>query len=209
MSSFQDFEKDFEENAQDTRVDFWKLKEGDNEIVILTQPKIYTEVFDIGIVYHGASYAHLGTVKSKAYILDLADNEIKLATFNYPITKDLIALGKGARTKFDAFPMPYSLIINAKYAGTVQQETKVIANEDFVMTPEMSETLAGFEDVEAILDRFKASQQKKVEENPMLQEKIAALIAKKGEKKPVQQPAREELPTISMDDEGESEVEVD
>jgi hypothetical protein len=107
MSTFDDFEKEFEDNARESnRADYWKMKEGENKIVVLTMPKMYTEVFKIGIAYHDCGYGQFGSVKSKCYIKDLADGQIKIATFNYTITKDLIALGKGARTKFEGFPMP-------------------------------------------------------------------------------------------------------
>lgn len=213
MSTFDDFEKEFEENARESnRADYWKLKEGENKVVVLTMPKMYTEVFGIGIAYHDCGYGQYGAVKSKCYIKDLADNKIKIATFNYTLTKDLLALGKGARTKFETFPMPYSIIIDAKNAGTLGQETKLIADEDFEFSDDDQKILASLDDIGEVLERFKEAQRKNVESDPKLQKRISDFIAEKSAEKSTKKSEKmqqEELPTINIDDEGESQVDVD
>ena len=208
MSTFDDFEKEFEENARESnRADYWKLKEGENKVVVLTMPKMYTEVFGIGIAYHDCGYGQYGAVKSKCYIKDLADNKIKIATFNYTLTKDLLALGKGARTKFETFPMPYSIIIDAKNAGTLGQETKLIADEDFEFSDDDQKILASLDDIGEVLERFKEAQRKNVENDPKLQKRIADFIAEKtAEKSSKKSMKQEDLPSIQIDDEGEYQV---
>ncbi len=209
MSTFDDFEKEFEENARESnRADYWKMKEGDNKIVVLTMPKMYTEVFRIGIAYHDCGYGQYGSVKSKCYIKDLADGKIKIATFNYTVTKDLITLGKGARTKFEGFPMPYSIIIHGKNVGTLGQETDLIADEDHTLSDDDQKTLASLDDIGEVLERFKEAQRKKVESDPDLQKRIADFIAEKSAEKSTKKSEKqqEDLPSIQIDDEGEYQV---
>lgn len=208
MTSFKDFEKKVEENApQNNRADFFKLHEGENKLVILTAPEIYSEVFKIGIVYHGAEYAPYGSVRAKCYVKDLADGKIKIATLNYTITKDIVALGKGARTRFDSFPMPYAIIIDVKNVGTLKQETKVIADEDYVLSAEDIKELEHLDDITIMLNRMKDKQEKEVASDWDLQKKIADFMEKKKVEQQEKNAApKEDLPTINVDDGGEQQV---
>ena len=207
MSTFEDFEKEFNENTHNHKADYFKLKEGENKIVVLSMPKVYSEVYKIGIAYHDCGYGQFGSARSKCYIKDLSDGKIKMATFSYTVTKELLALGKGARTKFDGFPMPYAIIIDVENAGTLKIETKVYADEDYTLSDDDQKTLASLDDIGDILGRFKEAQQKKVESDPELQKRIADFIAEKtAEKSSKKSTKQEDLPSIQIDDEGESEV---
>ena len=146
-------------------------------------------------------------LKAKKNLQAIGNIQKFMATFSYTVTKELLALGKGARTKFDGFPMPYAIIIDVENAGTLKIETKVYADEDYTFSDDDQKTLASLDDIGDILGRFKEAQQKKVESDPELQKRIADFIAEKtAEKSSKKSTKQEDLPSIQIDDEGEYQV---
>lgn len=183
MDPLDEFRKDLDENKKQggNRADFFKLKNGDNKVVILTNPVGYSEVFKIGIAYEGCGYGQFAGRRYKCYVKDIEDGKIKIANFSYTVAGGLNALSEGARTKFATFPMPYMVNFKTENAGTKEVKTSVIADEDYTVTPEDQEELDSYDSIREILDRLKASQKKKVENDPELQEKIEAYIKTKDE----------------------------
>lgn len=182
--NFDDFSKDLEENKRDnSRAGVFKLKNGDNPIVILTNPIGFSEVFNIGIAFEGCGYGEYTGRRYKCYVKDMKDGEIKVANFSYTLAGKISELGQGARTKFDKFPMPYVINLQTKNAGQLTVETSVITGEDYTMTDEDMAKLNEFAPIQDILDRLKQAQRKKIAEDPELRQKIADFIdGKKKEK---------------------------
>lgn len=176
-----DFKKDLEDNkhGSDNRADKFKLKNGDNKIVILTNPIGFGSVFGLGMVYEGCGYAQHAGRKYKCYILDLEDDKVKITDFSYTTSKKLAALSEGARTAFTGFPMPYVVNLKTASAGTKEVETDVLAMEDYTLTDPILAQLEGFSPIQEVIDNLKKWQKKQVEENPELQEKIQDFIAKR------------------------------
>lgn len=178
--SMDDFKKDLEENKRDdNRAERFKLKNGDNKLVILTNPIGFSQVFGIGIAYDNCGYGQHAGRKYKCYVLDLTDERVKIADFSYTTAKKLSALSEGARTKFEGFPMPYVVNLKTEKAGTKEVETDVLADEDYNPTTATIEELSKFSPIQEVLDNLKKWQKKQVEENPELQQKIADFNAKK------------------------------
>lgn len=173
MSGIDDFKKDLEDNKRDSnRADLFKLQNGANKIVILTNPVGYSELFGVGIAYENCGYAEYASRRYKAYVKDLSDGKIKIANFSYTVAKKLAALGDGARTKFEGFPMPYIVNLQTDKAGTKEVNTEALADEDYTLTEEDNAELESYDTITDILDRLKSSQKKKVESDSVMQDKI-------------------------------------
>ncbi|MBX4188117.1 MAG: hypothetical protein KW793_03205 [Candidatus Doudnabacteria bacterium] len=181
--SIDDLKKDIQENSRGSgeRAETFKLKNGNNRMVILTNPQGFSEVYGIGIAYEDSGYGKYAARRYKCYIYDLADKRVKIANFSYTVSKKLLDLAEGARTHFTDFPMPYVINMKTEKAGTKEVETSVLAEEDFEMTPDVKEELENYDSITEILDRLKSFQRKKVEESPELQDKIEAFLDKKAE----------------------------
>lgn len=180
-----DFIKDLEANKNQRntpRADFFKLKNGDNRIVIMTNPVGYSEVFRIGIAYENCGYGKFAGRRYKCYVKDIEDGKIKMANFSYTVAMKLADLKNGARTKFDAFPMPYVLNLKTTNAGTKEVETSVLADEDYVVSIEDDIQLASFDPIREVLEHLKVAQKKKVESDTDLQKRIADLVAEEEKK---------------------------
>lgn len=210
MDEFDEFAKDLEENnKQGTRADVYKLKNGDNRIVLLTNPVGFSELFGIGMVYEGCGYAQYTGRRYKSYVLDLADDQIKIANFSYTTAKLINDLRLGARTKFETLPCPYVMNLKTENAGKKEIKTSVIADEDYKLTPVQLNELATLDSIRDIIERLKNAQKKKVDSDPVLQQKIADTIKAKEEEYAARKTqdssmAGGEVPTVSYDEpEGE------
>lgn len=175
-----EFKKDLEINSRSAeRAGKFKLRNGDNKIVILSNPVGYTSCYELGIAYEGCGYANFGSRKYKCYILDLTDNVVKTADFSYTVSKKLLALADGARTKFEGFPMPYSINLKTTNAGDKTIETDVLADEDFIITKEVEEQLSSFSPIDKVLENLKTWQKKQME-LPEMQDKLKMFLDKKA-----------------------------
>lgn len=179
-----EFKKDIESNERQSnngeRAPKFKLVNGDNRIVILTNPIGFSQVYGVGMVYEGCSYGSHASRKYKCYVLDMNDNQVKITDFSYTVAKQLLALADGARTKFEGFPMPYIVNMKTVKAGTKEVETNVLADDDYVPTKEVLEQLDSYSPIQEVIDALKKWQQKEVEENPEMQQKVADYLAKKA-----------------------------
>lgn len=187
------------QNKSGDRADYYKLKEGDNEIVILTNPVGYGELFNVGIAYEGCGYAEISSRKYKCYVKDLRDGGIKIMNLSYTVAKKLIALADGARTKFDGFPMPYSVNLKTLNAGKKEVETDILAGEDYAVSEEDLAELAKFDPISEILERLKVSQKKKVETDTALQGVIANKIEEVRKRREEGKNKDKNIATIQID----------
>lgn len=181
MSNMEEFKKDIENNKRgnDNRAERFKLKNGDNKVVILTNPIGFSTVFGIGIAYEDCGYGQYAGRKYKCYVFDMADNKVKIADFSYTTAKKLSALSEGARTAFDGFPMPYAVNLKTDKAGTKEVETDVLAMEDYELTDPVLAQLEAFSPIQEVIDNLKKWQKKQNEENPEMKDKIEAFLEKK------------------------------
>lgn len=121
--------------------DWFKFKEGDNKIRILSVMPPVAEHFKAGYcVGHGncpeckkmikdkdgVEKENKPSVKYLCYILDHSDNKIKLAKFAYKIFTAIRDLQSNPDYVFDDMPMPYGINIKATKAGTTSVEYNVI-----------------------------------------------------------------------------------
>lgn len=176
-----EFKNDLENNKRgnDERAVKFKLKNGDNNIVILTNPIGFSSVFGLGLVYEGCGYAQYAGRKYKCYLLDLTDNAVKMADFNYTDAQNLAALSEGAKTKFTGFPMPYSINLKTSKAGTKEVKTDILAMDDYVVPEPVLKQLEAYSPIQEVIDNLKKWQKKQNEENPEMAGKISAYVAKR------------------------------
>jgi len=162
--------------------------------------KFKSTVFGIGMAYENCGYGQYAGRKYKCYILDLEDNKVKMTDFSYTTGKKIAALSEGARTKFEGFPMPYVVNLKTDKAGTKEVNTDVLADEDYTLTPEVENELVTFSSIQEVIDNLKKWQKKQVEENPEMQDKVKAFIAKK-EQEEVERKAKanKDIPTVQTD----------
>lgn len=203
--SMDEFKKDLEENKRSNgdRAERFKLRNGNNNIVILTNPIGFSTAFGLGIAYEGCGYAQYAGRKYKCYVLDLTDNQVKVADFSYTVAKSLSALSDGERTKFEGFPMPYSINLKSENAGTKEVKTDVLAMGDYTVSNDVAEQLSGFSPISEVLENLKKWQMKQ-NESLEAQEKIADFIAKKEKEK-----AEREAKKLKDKSMGENVVQVD
>lgn len=176
-----DFKKDLQENkrGEDNRADRFKLKNGDNKIVILTNPIGFSTVFGIGMAYENCGYGQYAGRKYKCYILDTTDEQVKIADFSYTTAQKLSALSEGTRTAFQGFPMPYAINLKTSNAGTKEVTTDVLAMEDYTLSEAVLSQIEAYSPIQEIIDNLKKWQKKQNEENPEMKAKIEAFLSKK------------------------------
>lgn len=172
--------------------DFYKFKEGDNKLHILTEPKIQVSRYGYGICYEGAPYCQKDamdkeyadavekakaegkdpkkvsrpnlTKKWMAWAIDRKANEIVLVTLPYGVSKTLMEMMKSEESGWQGWPMPFGINIKAKNAGKKEVEYEVIASRtNTAITEEELEALGKLTPVDQILDRMKEKQREKTE----------------------------------------------
>jgi hypothetical protein len=95
--------------------DYYKFKEGDNRIRLMSNCLPHTSVFQ------GKS-----NFKWLCYVLDRRDNKIKAHFMPHKIYKAIEALQSNPDYTFEEVPMPYDITIHAKGAGTKEVEYSLI-----------------------------------------------------------------------------------
>ncbi len=97
--------------------DGWvKIQEGDNRFRVLSEPEMLFEDFNHGICYTDCGYE--GSAKFLMYVLDRKDNKIKLWKAPYTVGTSIAGYETDEEYRFDSYPMPYDVKLNAKNAGT-------------------------------------------------------------------------------------------
>jgi hypothetical protein len=108
---------------------FYKYKEGDNRLRLMSECLPHTSMFD------GKK-----NFKWLCYVLDRVDGEIKPFFMPHKIYKAIEALQLNPDYAFDEVPMPYDLTVNAKGAGTMDVEYSLIpARKETPLTSAESE----------------------------------------------------------------------
>lgn len=103
---------------------WFKFREGKNKIRVLAEPMAIYEDYAKGICYTDCGFK--GSIKYLTYVLDYTDNSLKKMKIPYRIFQYIASLELDEDYKFDGFPMPYDLTIDATQAGTkeVKYDTK-------------------------------------------------------------------------------------
>lgn len=151
-----DINKDFNSSQSS---DWFKFKEGDNIFRILSEPIIFFEKFKTGICYTDCGYQ--GTAKYLTWILDRADGKIKLAKIPYSLAETLGAYEKDEDYKFEGFPMPYDVKINAKGAGTKEVAYTILPKPRTELSAEIMTEVEKKNKPEAIIEKMKEKQKEK------------------------------------------------
>jgi hypothetical protein len=139
---------------------WYKFKEGQNMFRLLTEPVAIYEDFKRGMCYENCGFK--GSIKHLCYVLDRADNKIKLFKLPHTIFKWLVSLEADPDWIFDGFPMPYDVNIEAKGAGTkeVDYNPKARPVKEAVKDELLAE-LAKKDKVEIIIEKLKAKSKEK------------------------------------------------
>lgn len=90
---------------------FFKFKEGDNRLRLMSECLPHTSVFD------GKK-----NFKWLCYVLDRRDGEIKAFFMPHKVYKSIEALQLDPEYAFEEVPMPYDINVKAKGAGTKEVE---------------------------------------------------------------------------------------
>lgn len=207
MSNFNTFAESVEKAEKEgvSRPDYFKFKEGENPMVILTNPEHFRTVYNIGVVYEGCEYNDFASSRYLCYIKDLNDGQVKLFEMSHTVAKQLAEIGKGYYTKFDAFPMPYRIIITAKNAGSNTVKYGTIAGEPIILDEADLAKLEVLTAPSEIVARKKKYMEEQMQLDPALAQKVSDTIAKlkeerekkRSEKKAVDNTV---IPTISYDE---------
>lgn len=107
MGSFADRRKQAEDAGMIGGGDFYKYREGDNRLRLLSECEPHTSVFD------GKK-----NFKWLCYILDRRDGKVKAHFMPHKIYKAIEAFQTSEDYAFVDVPLPYDITVNAKGAGT-------------------------------------------------------------------------------------------
>lgn len=111
---------------------FFKFKEGDNRMRLMSECLPHTSVFQDG----------KKSFKWLCYILDRVDGEVKPFFMPHKIYKAIEALQLNPDYVFYEVPMPYDITVNAKKAGTMDVEYALIpARKETPLTEEEQDKL--------------------------------------------------------------------
>lgn len=133
--------------------DRFKVKEGANRIRLLVEPLPYQ-----------STYQGKKNFKWLIYILDRADEQVKLYFMPHTIAKTIGDLQKSEDYRFYDMPMPYDVTINAKAAGTIDVEYTVVpAKKEVALSKSELEALAKKKPLEEVR---KALQEKQQDDKP-------------------------------------------
>lgn len=196
MSSFKDqFNKDREEKNAGGG-DWFKMKEGDNKIRILSNPTKFFEDFKRGICYSECGFQ--GSMKYLTWVWDYTDNKLKLAKLSFTVMEAIFGYMNNDEYAFDNFPSPYDTTINAKGAGTKEVVYTVIpARVNSEMSPAILDEVSKKKTTDEIIEKMKAKQIEKDKANGVYENNaIRAERMKQNPGKP-----SEELDTIEYPEE--------
>ncbi len=143
--------KQAEESGQLGSGGFYKFKEGDNRIRLMSECLPHTSTFD-----------GKPNFKWLCYVLDRQDGQVKPHFMPHKIYKAIEALQLNPDYAFTEVPMPYDITINAKRAGTKEVE--------YAMIPARKETALTADELDALeaakpLDELKKALMEKQAKN--------------------------------------------
>ena len=168
-----------ESKKMNTSNDWFKLEEGENKIRVLVEPEVFYEKFKTGICYTDCGYT--GTPKYLTWILDEKDGKIKLFRMNLTLAKQIATYMNDEDYKFETFPMPYSIKINAKNAGTKEVEYTVIPGKENPIEEAILAETTTKKNVVEIIESMKAKQKERVDAGEIV---VETKVEDKGESIP-------------------------
>jgi hypothetical protein len=165
MGSFQDeVKKQMEENkglnASSESSEYFKFKEGENVVRVMTKPVLFFEKFKVGVCFHECGYQ--GTAKLLAWVIDRADKKMKLMRIPYGVMEDVFVLESDEDKGFKGFPMPYDLKIVAKGAGTKDVKYTVMDKAPKTIEKDYLDEVAKKTECGVIIEKWKEKQKEKM-----------------------------------------------
>jgi hypothetical protein len=145
--SFSAARRDAEQSGAISGGDYYKFKEGDNRLRLLTE-----------CLPHQGEYKGTKNFKWLCYVLDRRDGKVKTFFMPHTVYKQIEALQVSDDYNFADVPMPYDITIHAKKAGTKEVEYSLIpARKEVALT---DDELAALDGVKPIKDVQKALKEK-------------------------------------------------
>lgn len=126
-----------EKSEHAIKSDWFKLKEGKNQFRVLTEPVAIFEDFTRGMCFTGCGFQ--GSMKFMCYVLDRADNEVRLAKLPKLIGDKLVHWEEDDEMPIEGYPMGYDVKVSAENAGTkevkysVDRSIKQVAVDDSIV----------------------------------------------------------------------------
>lgn len=170
MAKFTDFES--EAKKQGLGGEYFRLQSGENKIRILTEAEPFKEHFVdnapsvMCVGEKRCGYCKAGSkasVKIMLYVLDRADEEIKLATMPFSIFKQLGELARSSEWGFDDLP-PYDVMITKRGEG---KETRYRTDAGRNSEPLDSMQLSKLRGKKPVKDILAAKREKAMPPEPM------------------------------------------
>lgn len=154
---------------------YFTFKEGDNKVRILSAGVPVQTHFMGKSVKPAVCYGekkgcpfHTGdentSLKYFIWVIDKADNKIKLAKFPYTVIQQIAQLQNDSEYAFEELPVPYDMNITATNAGTKEVKYTVIPARN--NTPIDPSLLQEFGKKTSIEEVVKKSKEKSYEQNP-------------------------------------------
>lgn len=171
MSSF------FDEVQSESKEQYFKVKEGQNTIRIVDEPKKFLSRFKQGICYEGAPYCQMDsldegeslTLRYKTWIIDRKDGVMKIYDMPNTVAKALKTFKDDPDYSFDGFPMPYDITITAENAGTKEVKYTVLPRKESSLTPEEVEVLKSKTPAAEIVAKYQEKAKKEYESKNAIQ----------------------------------------
>lgn len=174
------FKDEFDAGAGAGKDDYFKVKEGANQIRVLDEPAVIVSRFEhkkfVGVCFEGAPYCtdlaegEKLSRKWKAWIIDRADGKVKPYDMPYMVAKEIRGYLDNPEYSFKNFPMPFDITISVTKAGTFDAEYSVLpSRKDSEITPEeMAEYKTKTPAVE-LVDKAKNNAKKEWEDKHAIQ----------------------------------------
>lgn len=143
---------------------WFKFKEGDNKLRVLTEPIAIYEDYKLGMCYTDCRFQ--GSIKYLSYIYDFSDNAVKLMKIPYTVFQDIANFEQDEDYKFEGFPMPYGLNVRATNAGTKEVKYSTIPSPNRKELPsEVIQKISKMKTVIEIIDGMKKRNEEKHRED--------------------------------------------
>lgn len=148
--------------------EWYKFLEGDNEMRILTAFHVYAEHFSMsgykGVCLgkeEGCQGCEEGTKPTAKWLAWGANKEgLQLYKFGHKIIEQISAYQNDPEYAFDEFPMPYTINVKAKNAGSKEVVYNVIPRKVSEVNAKTIEALEKNHTPEQIVDAMKEKKQK-------------------------------------------------
>lgn len=134
--------------------DTFKFKEGKNRLRLLTEPTPHDSTYT-----NPKTNVTTRTLKWVCYLLDRQDGRVQLAFLPTTIARQIASLQQDEDYRFDEFPMPYDITINAVNAGTKEVRYSLIPSpKPTPITSEEMDALNKKNSIDQVLKSLKEKQ---------------------------------------------------